>query len=124
VVGSGDIRHLAAGTQVKRIKSWRQATYYVSKYIAKVGGPAPCENPGRFWGIHQREKLPIHMIAVVCSYEQFLTMKRTVKRYLTARCKRQGGRRKMRFNDREGAGATLYADYPVCLKLSAWAVPA
>jgi len=123
VVGSGDTRHLAAGTQVKRIISWRQATYYVAKYIAKVSDVVPIENPGRFWGVHNRVCLPIHLIAVVASYEQFLTLKRTVKRYLTARCKLSPGRRRVRFNDREGCGATLYAEYATCVKLVAWAVP-
>ena len=35
VVGSRDIRHFAAGTEVRRVKSYQHAVHYVSKYIAK-----------------------------------------------------------------------------------------
>ncbi len=35
VVGSRDVRHWAAGTEVRRVKSHQHAVHYVSKYIAK-----------------------------------------------------------------------------------------
>lgn len=56
VVGSGDIRHYAAGTEVRRVKSYQHAVHYVSKYIAKetaVGGDAAGDGlgeVGRRWG--------------------------------------------------------------------------
>lgn len=62
VVGSGDEKHLAAGTRVERVRSWRGVWSYTSKYIAKASIPPDSElwkNPGRFWGIHNRAALPI-----------------------------------------------------------------
>ena len=47
MVGSGQRTHLAAGTQVTACKSWKQATSYVAKYMAKpetfagLGGAYP-----------------------------------------------------------------------------------
>jgi hypothetical protein len=35
VVGSGDAKHLLAGTQVARVRSWRGVLFYVGKYLAK-----------------------------------------------------------------------------------------
>ena len=34
VVGSGDQRHLRAGTQVQRVESWRRVIGYAAKYLA------------------------------------------------------------------------------------------
>lgn len=58
IVGSGDPRHLAAGTQVKRVKSYAQARSYTEKYLGKVEQNAgEGEQLGRVWGFkgaHQR----------------------------------------------------------------------
>ena len=56
-VGSGDEKHLKAGTQISRIKSWRGVMAYASKYLGKT---QECnENPpGRFWGIFNRTGIP------------------------------------------------------------------
>jgi len=59
VVGSGDERHLRAGTRVALVQSYRHFLAYVSKYHAKVlpedakleGG---WERPGRWWGLRGR----------------------------------------------------------------------
>lgn len=52
IVDSGDINHLAAGTQVKVIRDFQGVRMYVSKYIAKTidadGLPA-CWQGIRFW---------------------------------------------------------------------------
>ncbi|HID19709.1 MAG TPA: hypothetical protein EYP28_02050 [Methanophagales archaeon] len=57
VVGSGDEKHLKAGTKVERVRSWRGVWSYVSKYLGKV--PENQENvpesTGRFWGVYNKE---------------------------------------------------------------------
>lgn len=63
VVGSGDLRHLRAGTQLEQVRSFGGVATYVGKYMGKVdynagGGDAWCE-PGRLWGVWRRERLPI-----------------------------------------------------------------
>lgn len=57
VVGSGDERHLRAGTQVARLHSWRGVMAYASKYLGKVDGD-PGQNVGRHWGAFARPNLP------------------------------------------------------------------
>lgn len=57
VVGSGSADHLAAGTRVERIWSFRGIMRYVGKYIAKVDTFPPLWT-GRAWGIVGRERMP------------------------------------------------------------------
>lgn len=64
VVGSGDVRHLRAGTRVESIRSWRGVMSYASKYTAKVVDEMPegWQEVGRMWGIIGRKNLPIYMV--------------------------------------------------------------
>jgi hypothetical protein len=53
IVGSGDEKHLKAGTQIQSIKSKRHLYGYLSSYIKKLHQklvPKEFENVGRFWG--------------------------------------------------------------------------
>lgn len=53
IVGSGDEKHLKAGTQIQAIKSKRHLYGYLSSYINKLAQkilPKEFENVGRFWG--------------------------------------------------------------------------
>lgn len=56
-VGSGDPRHLRAGTQVARCISARKACAYAAKYVAKVSDDVPAFHSGRFWGVVGRGRL-------------------------------------------------------------------
>jgi len=56
-VGSGDEKHLKAGTQISRIKTWRGVMAYAAKYLGKLQG-CNTNPPGRFWGIFNREGIP------------------------------------------------------------------
>lgn len=60
VVGTGDERHLRAGTQVARCFSARKAVTYAAKYVAKVADSVPASHRGRFWGAIGRSNLPRH----------------------------------------------------------------
>lgn len=57
VVGSGDVKHLRAGTRVELLRSIRGAFFYASKYLAKVDGGSD-NFDGRWWGVEGREFLP------------------------------------------------------------------
>lgn len=57
VVGSGDKKHLAAGTRVERIRSQNGAIYYASKYFAKTDDAAGL---GRVWGVLGRKNAQYH----------------------------------------------------------------
>ena len=56
-VGSGDEKHLRAGTQIARIKSWRGVMAYAAKYLGKTQA-CNTNPPGRFWGIFNRAGIP------------------------------------------------------------------
>lgn len=51
VCNTGDPKHLKAGTQIKRVESYKHAVYYVSKYITKVDQEELIgDDWGRLWG--------------------------------------------------------------------------
>jgi hypothetical protein len=55
VVGSGNPAHLKAGTQVRRVKNYQHAVYYVAKYLSKPSeafddGDDGLGELGRRWG--------------------------------------------------------------------------
>lgn len=50
IAAPGDLQHLAAGTQVKRVKDYKGASAYISKYLQKDKGQFDEEYPGRYWG--------------------------------------------------------------------------
>lgn len=53
IVGSGDKKHLRAGTRTERLRSERGGANYAVKYARKMRQkvvPAEYENVGRFWG--------------------------------------------------------------------------
>jgi hypothetical protein len=82
-VGSGDPKHLRAGTQVQRIRSWRGVTYYVSKYMAKVEElPPGWDFPGRYWGVSYRENIPWSRVEVFEVFQgQIILAMRYMRRY-------------------------------------------
>lgn len=56
VVGSGDERHLRAGTSVEPVRSSNGVMYYTSKYIAKADNYI-LPGWGRYWGVVNRDML-------------------------------------------------------------------
>ncbi len=69
VVGTGDEKHLRAGTKVERLRSWRGVVSYASKYMAKPTEASDDENDngsnppnrvswGRIWGSCNQKNLP------------------------------------------------------------------
>jgi hypothetical protein len=80
-VGSGDPRHLVAGTQVVRVKSWRGVMFYAAKYLGKVGQDRSLVGVGRFWGVVGREFLPIELIEIPLTFGQFFALRRLLIRW-------------------------------------------
>lgn len=56
VVGSGDEKHLAAGTRVERVRSSRGVLFYTAKYICKSDSYVMA-GWGRYWGVVNRDML-------------------------------------------------------------------
>jgi len=90
IAGGGDPNHLLwhlgkLGNQhcVTRVKSWRGVRSYVSKYMTK---PCDCEgwdNPGRFWGIYNRDAMQWSPVALYdgLTRQQVVNLMRYMRRY-------------------------------------------
>jgi hypothetical protein len=82
IVGSEDEKHLHAGTRWEPIREWRHLVAYVSKYMAKVDVGSPVANPGRAWGVWNRELLPITLVSDEIPDDRFLAMRRVLRKYM------------------------------------------
>lgn len=112
-VGSGDAKHLAAGSRVGRIRSWRMAGYYVSKYAAKE---QITDTPtGRVWGVIERSVLAVHLVVVGLTPGQFYLMRRVMRRWLS---KVMG--KKVKWARGRSGGLTCYMDSAAALRLLAF----
>jgi hypothetical protein len=108
VVGSGDPRHLAAGVEVRRVRSFRAAIGYASKYLAKVSVEecaAGGSETGRMWGVFGREFLPVQMVQVVLDWAQFYGMRRLMRRWLEGKLLHRVDYARLK-----GVGITCYFD--------------
>lgn len=66
IVDSGDEKHLAAGTSVEFLHSWRGVMHYASKYLAKeIEAGLSTTYAGRWWGVIGRGELPLSAVVVV-----------------------------------------------------------
>jgi len=113
-VGSGDERHLGAGTQAQRIRHRRGILYYASKYMGK-----PAESPefwtGRVWGVVGRELLPVVLVTFALSWSDFYKVRRVLRGWL----ERKLGRKVWaRFR---GQGMTAYLDDDTFKSVMTWA---
>lgn len=115
IVGSGEPRHLAAGTGVEIVRSMRGLMAYASKYLAKVeDDPAPeYESIGRCWGIMGRNHLPWSIVEqLTLPQEQAVRLRRAAVRYLKA-----GRKKKQRHKNRAPGLWWLSSSPVVWLKL-------
>lgn len=85
VVGSGDQRHLRAGTQVQRVESWRRVIGYAAKYLAKEVSELPRawqRGVGRWWGIHRRKLAPREAMEVEVVGPAYFRVRRVLRRII------------------------------------------
>jgi len=86
IVGSGDERHLNAGTQADYINdSFGKVRAYVCKYVGKRSGSdlPQWATPGRFWGIIGRKNLPTATCCqVLLPRDAFFKLRRLVRKWM------------------------------------------
>ena len=114
-VDSGDRRHLAAGTSAQRIRNRRGILYYASKYMSKEAA-SPAFWTGRVWGVVGRELLPVVLVLVDVTWEQFYKIRRVLRGWLE---RKRGGKSWARMR---GQGMTAYIDEGSAAQVLAWAV--
>ncbi len=106
VVGSGDEKHLWAGTRVERVKSWRGVMAYAAKYLGKVETVLDWpEYVGRWWGVSGRGLLPIQFYTEHLGRGAFYAFRRVLYQYL----KRRG----VEMRKRARSGVTVFLDADV-----------
>lgn len=74
ICGTGDIKHLAAGTRLERIRKPNGARNYCVKYAHKMKQkrvPKNYRNVGRFWG-HTRDVKPVMRCKVQCTNDDLV----------------------------------------------------
>ncbi len=105
VVGSGDDNHLRAGTQVQKAQSWRHATHYAAKYVAKVveRPDSSWDAPGRWWGRFGLSLFPIDVESIRLRPCEFFHLRRVLRVYL----RKKVGRRRAYRGGLDGASAFL-----------------
>jgi hypothetical protein len=126
IVGSGDDRHLRAGTRVEALRELHAAGAYAAKYLKKQEQkevPEGFSNVGRFWGLFGG--LSVQPLAQVNSQERIDTITgevvsggavqaaRVMRGLVNAR-RRAAGRR--RFRDSGRQGFTGYGCGPAMLR--------
>jgi len=102
VVGSQDIKHLLAGTQVRRVadRGEMQAVMaYLGKYLGKDSVHPESqvfENPvGRYWGVWYKARLLVPPMTVAVDRSTYLKCRRTLRTYREKKHKgrpRKGGK--------------------------------
>jgi hypothetical protein len=92
IVGSGDEKHLKAGTQIEAIKSKGHLYGYLSNYIKKLDQKTPpegFENVGRFWGA-SRNLLTFKVYQKINHYYKLARMIRLIRQWYKAHLRQFG----------------------------------
>lgn len=85
VVGSSDLKHLQAGVEIRRARSWGGVTSYVSKYMGKTSDIIPDGFTGRFWGVFRRDLMPVEIVEILLEVPQFHRLRRVMRKWLASR---------------------------------------
>ena len=72
--------HLQAGTWVEEVKSWRKATSYMERYVAKPEQFPDGIETGRIWGVWNKKFLPVTWETVKVSREDAYKIRRIYRR--------------------------------------------
>jgi hypothetical protein len=123
IVGSGDRRHLAAGTRIEPIQTWNGVQFYASKYLAKLpeGGfvPSEYEGTGRFWGVLGKSRWKSTFLEEQVNVDVFFRIKRVVRKRLE---KKGIDPWRMRIAERADNGFSTMIDSRIAKRLLDWAV--
>lgn len=87
--------------KIETIRTRRGTTYYVSKYVAKVGNDAlvslsslPYSHEGRHWGYFNKPQIPmqeLHLFEVLGDFKAFWDLRRAIDRFYPKRRKSYAG---------------------------------
>ncbi len=93
VCGEVSEGHLQAGTRVEEVRTWRKATSYAERYVAKQEEFPKGGKTGRIWGVWNEEFLPIRWETVKVSLKDGYRTRRVYRKL--ARMKGSGSVRQL-----------------------------
>jgi hypothetical protein len=80
ICGEVSAGHLRAGTRVEEIRTWRSATSYVERYVAKPKAFPEGVVTGRVWGKWNEELLPVQWETVEISVKDAYKIRRVYRK--------------------------------------------
>jgi hypothetical protein len=72
--------HLHAGTRVEEVRSWKRATSYAEKYLAKKEEFPEESETGRIWGVWNQELLPVRWETVRVGLQDAYKIRRVYRK--------------------------------------------
>ena len=105
IVGSGDEKHLVAGTRVEAIKNKGLVFHYISSYISKLSQkqvPDDFQDVGRFWGASRGILVFREIYISTGPYTELSSYTRKYRRWYSSKCRSWGFKWKYR-----GLGFTM-----------------
>ena len=124
IVGSGDRKHLLAGTQVDPVRKARSLGAYISKYMSKweeSSLPHCWHGAGRWWGVLNQDRLngAKNIVTVAITHRAFVKTKRVMRK----RLEKLRGRKccHLRPRGRSFSGVSLYINDHSAFRLLNWA---
>jgi|GEM_PF-6722586 len=123
VVGSGDVRHLRAGTHIRKIKKGERPENYAVKLIlgaAQKVPPPEYANVGRYWAMFGRMK-PVPVVVLEFSSRFVAPIIRLARRAEHAARRARGIPRRRR--DSGQWGRTIFGVAPAVLYALSWCPP-
>jgi hypothetical protein len=119
IVGSGDEKHLKAGTGIEAIKSKGHLYGYLSNYIKKLDQKTPpegFENVGRFWG-SSRKLLTFQLYQKINHYYKLSRMIKLIRKWYKAHLRQFGIKWKWRGQGFTASDCTNYINQLMQLKI-------
>jgi len=113
VVGSGDGKHLEAGTKVEQVRSQQGVFAYCSKYLGKVQDMPEDADVGRMWGIKNRGRYNQYITKNTWTIpkEVFHRVRRILRHYISSQSRKRARKRaKIRFRENDGIHCFLDSD--------------
>jgi hypothetical protein len=80
VTGKVSEGHLRAGTHVNKVRSWKKATSYAEKYLAKEEQFPAGMQTGRVWGRWNKDLLPIRWETIQVSLSDAFRIRRVFRK--------------------------------------------
>lgn len=110
IVAPGNEKHLKAGTEVRRVKSWSGVAHYAAKYMSKKDQSVKAADVGRHWGVFNRAGLPIKWIKRELTWLKAFQLRRIIYRRLD---KEKRGP----LHRGPTHGGSMFARYALCLRI-------